>query len=220
MNKKDWIKLGLCGVVAVLLILVILSVISLEKTKENIDIKFKNPIKEESVFLNESDMEEKEIRILIEEKRTKLKEIFKKANYYKISEVSNDHTKEDDEKYIVVEESFLNELKELLTIELYTNYWNEFTEVTPKKDISIKNRIYRTRKDLFDEVYTKSAIALLEVNEELLTLKMATNEKIESLENIKFCEENQEPCKRNEFYSFVLIKEENEWKISEFTKKN
>jgi len=73
------------------------------------------------------------------------------------------------------------------------------------------------RKDIFDEAYTTSAISLLDVSEELLSLKYATDEKIEAVENIKLCEEDT--CKRDEFYYFVLVKEEDNWKISEFTKR-
>jgi len=113
MNKKEWIKLGLSVLVALLLVLVIISVMSLEKTKEDIDVKLKNPIKEETEFQNESTMEEKDIRILVEEKRITLKNFFQNAKYYTISEVSKNHTKEDDENYIVVNEEFLNDLKNL-----------------------------------------------------------------------------------------------------------
>ena len=193
MKKKDWQKLGVSVMVGALMILVTLSVINFKKTKEEMDITIKNPITEEN-FQNESDMEEQEIRLLVEQQRQILKNFFQEAQYYTLSEVA-DYNKEEDENYIVVDEEFLQELKKLFTLELYSKYW----------------------EDLFDDVYTKSAIATLSVNEETLVLKNASNEKIETLVNIKLCEETEETCQRNEFYTFFLIKEDEMWKISEFT---
>lgn len=215
MNKKDWQKLGVSMMVGALMILVTLSVINFKKTKEEMDITIKNPITEEN-FQNESDMEEQEIRLLVEQQRQILKNFFQEAQYYTLSEVA-DYNKEEDENYIVVDEEFLQELKKLFTLELYTKYWEEFTEINPKATIDLKSRVYMARKDLFDDVYTKSAIATLSVNEETLVLKNASNEKIETLVNIKLCEETEETCQRNEFYTFFLIKEDELWKISEFT---
>jgi len=86
-----------------------------------------------------------------------------------------------------------------------------------KIEIGTIKGLQQIHKYLFDDVYTKSAIATLSVNEETLVLKNASNEKIETLVNIKLCEETEETCQRNEFYTFFLIKEDEMWKISEFT---
>ena len=79
MKKKDWQKLGVSVMVGALMILVTLSVINFKKTKEEMDITIKNPITEEN-FQNESDMEEQEIRLLVEQQRQIFKISFKKHN--------------------------------------------------------------------------------------------------------------------------------------------
>jgi len=220
MNKREWKKIGYSIIVVGLFILVLVTVMNFDHKNEDvvIDTGNMNVIPEENVdeFKNESGLEEQEIRLLVEEKRSELKDFFKDAKYYAISEVGASYTKEDDNKYIVVDESFLNRLRNLLTVDAYETYWKEFTEITPKENISVKERIYMARIDLFDPLYVQSAIAMIEVTEEKLILKSATDERIVAKENIRNCEDETN-CKRDEFYKLILEKEDDTWKIAEFT---
>lgn len=217
-NKKELKKMGIIVAVVSLLMLVSFSVITFQKSKENVNIEVENKKKDEIIFNNQSDLDEKEIRLLVEEKRNNLKNFFKNAQYYSISEVAKGYSKEDDDTYIVIDEEFLNKLKSMVSLDIYGEYWKEMKEVIPYENVLLKSRIYRAPKNLFDDLYLKSAIAMQEVSEELLLLKSATNNKIEAIENIRLCEE-VDFCKREEYYEFILEKEESEWIITEFTKK-
>ena len=220
MNKKEWIRIVLIIVVASLLGLVLIVGMHFQETGNDVIIEKDNheDLTNEIIFVNNSSMSEQDIRVLVEEKRTALKEFFREAKYYNISDVSSEHTKEDNDKYIVVGESFLNTLKDLLSIDLYGDYWNEFTEIVPKSTVDLKERVYKARKDLFDDLYSNSAIAMINLTEEILLLEKATDETITALINIKLCEEDSNDfCKRDEKYYFILDKVEDTWKIAEFT---
>ena len=220
MNKKEWIRIVLIIVVASLLGLVLIVGMHFQETGNDVIIEKDNheDLTNEIIFVNNSSLSEQDIRVLVEEKRTALKDFFREAKYYNISDVSSEHTKEDNDKYIVVGESFLNTLKDLLSIDLYGDYWNEFTEIVPKPTVDLKERVYKARKDLFDDLYSNSAIAMINLTEEILLLEKATDETITSLINIKLCEEDSNDfCKRDEKYYFILNKVEDTWKIAEFT---
>jgi len=220
MNKKKIEKIARMVIPTILFILVLLVVLSFNKDSENIIIDNNPPTEknEEIKFNNLSDMEESEIRELVERKKLELQNFFKELKYYIISEVAEGYTKEDDENYIVIGESSLETLRSLLTIDAYGTYWDQLTEVTPKYTIQIRERVYMGEKNLFTNLFTHSAIATHGVNVESLILKSATNEKIEAIENIKYCEENTyNICQRDESYSLTLEMEENTWKINEFT---
>ena len=220
MNKKEWIRIVLIIVVASLLGLVLIVGMHFQETGNDVIIEKDNheDLTNEIIFVNNSSMSEQDIRVLVEEKRTALKDFFREAKYYNISDVSSEHTKEDNDKYIVVGESFLNTLKDLLSIDLYGDYWNEFTEIVPKSTVDLKERVYKAIKDLFDDLYSNSAIAMINLTEEILLLEKATDETITALINIKLCEEDSNDfCKRDEKYYFILDKVEDTWKIAEFT---
>ena len=220
MNKKEWIRIVLIIVVASLLGLVLIVGMHFQETGNDVIIEKDNheDLTNEIIFVNNSSLSEQDIRVLVEEKRTALKDFFREAKYYNISDVSSEHTKEDNDKYIVVGESFLNTLKDLLSIDLYGDYWNEFTEIVPKATVDLKERVYKARKDLFDDLYSNSAIAMINLTEEILLLEKATDETITALINIKLCEEDSNDfCKRDEKYYFILDKVEDTWKITEFT---
>ncbi len=215
MSKKEILKVLFIIGAVFLSIFVILIIMNFIRTKENIDF---TPTEEPKTitFRNSSSMTEQEIRILVEEKRSALKSFFQNAQYYNIGDVGKDYTSEDNEKYLVVGEGFLNELRNLLTLDAYNVYWNEMEELVSKDNIDIKERIYKTRKDLFDSIYVTSAIAFYDVTEENIILESATDEEIIARENIKLCNDN-DICERNDFYYLSLEKEDETWKINDFT---
>ncbi len=216
MRKKEWIRVGLALIVALLFVLVIVVVMNFIRTRQTYDLSPEEPQEEEIIFRNSSDMSEQEIRELVEERRMALKDFFKNAEFYLIGDVALDYTEEDNEKYLVVNETFLNDLRGLLTLDAYNEYWNQFTEIEPKKDVLLSSRIYMAPRDLFDSIYVTSAIPSYDVSEELLVLESATNDKIIARENIKLCDEDL-ICRRNDFYELNLEKEDDTWKIDNFT---
>lgn len=220
MLRRDW-KKYLIGIGLIVLFgLVLVCVVTFEHHPEEITIPVEEkqkeePKKTEITFTNQSDMTEQEIRELVEQKRNDLKIFFQNAKYYTISEVGSGYQKQDDEKYIVIDEDFLNTLNDLVTKKIYNTYWMELEEISPQENIRLTKRIYKARKDLFEELYFSSAIAMKNVSEEKLLLKNATNEKIEAVENIRLLEETNK-VQRDDYYRLELIKEEDTWKIDEF----
>ncbi len=215
MRKKEWKQLGMVLCVAALFIIVIVTVMNFTKTKEIIDLTPDHPTEKEE-FQNTSTMSEQRIRELVEEKRMALKDFFHDAQYYNIGDVSKNHTSSDNEHYVVVDTNFLNQLRNLLTLSAYNFYFDEMSEIEISSDVSIAGPLYMVSRDLFDSIYVASAIPSYDVTEELLILESATDDKIEAKENIKLCDEN-DYCPRNDFYQLLLEKEDNVWKIADFT---
>ena len=215
MNKKEWIRLGLVVGVGILFVIVVLSVMSFTRKKEDIDYTEELPAPEEIKFTNASDMTEREIRELVEEKRTNLKNFFHDAQYYNIGDVSKNHTSEDNDTYMVVDEAFLNELKTLLSSNAYDDYEQYMEEIEKRSDINIKGTLYMAPRDLFDAIFVTSAIPSYDVSEEYLILESATNDQIKARENIKLCNDD-DICSRDDVYELDLVKEEGTWKIDEF----
>ena len=220
MLRREWKKIAVALLLIVLFVLVALTIFKFQKESEDVFEDYTNNPSEEIVFQNSSDMSEQEIRQLVEEKRNTLKSFFENAKYYNISEVSSEYTKEDDEKYIVIDENFLNQFHTYVTDDVYGYYWDQLTEITPDQDVLLTSRIHRGPKTMFDSVYSDSAIAMINVNEEILELESATNEKIVSIINIRLCPDGEDAiCSRNNHYRLILEKVENDWKIAEFTEK-
>lgn len=215
MKKKEWIRLALVVGVGILFIIVLLGVMSFTRKKENIDYTEEPSAPEEIKFTNASDMTESEIRELVEEKRTNLKNFFHDAQYYNIGDVSENHTSEDNDDYMVVNEDFLNELKTLLSSRAYDDYYQYMEEIEKRSDINIKGTLYMVPRDLFDRIYITSAIPSYDVSEEYLILESATNERIKARENIKLCND-EGICSRDDVYELDLVKEEDTWKVDEF----
>lgn len=213
MNKKEWQKIGLGIVIAVLFGLILVTILSFTKNPENIIIE-DNPIKKDEIeFQNNSSMSEKDLRELLEMKREEFTTFIKNIEYYKISEVGQNYTTEDNEKHLVLGENTLTELRNLVTEEFYSIYWDQLNEIVPKATIKLSTRIYEGPITLFDELYSKSAIAQANVSEEILILKAATDEEIVAIVNIKLCEEESDICLRDDKYNFILKKENGTWKI-------
>ena len=220
MARREWKKIGIGAILCILLILIMLSTLTFEMTKEDTFEDLTNQPNEldSLVFKNESDLSEEEVREIVEEKRNILKDFFESATYYKPSEINREYTSADDENYLVVDESFLNELNALVTTEIYNSYFEQFVEITKDQDVAITERLYRGPKDIFDDLFYKSAIAMIDVNEEKTLLDRATNEYISAVINIRYCDKEQpDICSKNEYYVFELQKEENDWQIAEFT---
>lgn len=220
MARREWKKIGIGAILCILLILIMLSTLTFEMTKKDTFEDLTNQPNEldSLVFKNESDLSEEEVREIVEEKRNTLKDFFESATYYKPSEINREYTSADDENYLVVDESFLNELNALVTTEIYNSYFEQFVEITKDQDVAITERLYRGPKDIFDDLFYKSAIAMIDVNEEKTLLDRATNEYISAVINIRYCDEEQpDICSKNEYYVFELQKEENDWQVAEFT---
>ena len=223
MHKKELKKIILSIIVIILFSLVLVTIFSFNKNSENIEFNDTNntesesPKEEQETFINNSDIEEKDIRLLVEEKRLSLKEYLSHVTYYKLSEISANYQSSDDDSYIGIPESFFSGLKDLVTDELYNSYFSKCTLVETNNNPSIKENVYAAPINLFDETYTNSAVAVNDVNTEILLLKNATNEKIEAQEEIKICSLDTNSCTRDSIYSLVLEKENEIWKLAKIS---
>lgn len=219
MNKKKIEKIALIVVPIILFILIILAVFQFTENSKEIDIPNEKKEPVSIKFENNSAMDEVEISEIVESKRKELQTFFTSLKYYNLSDVADGYTKEDDKNYFVLGESSLIRLRELLTLDAYSIYYDELTEIAPKSNIIVEERLYLGKSDLFTSLFTNSAIATEGVNEERQYLRYATNEVIEAIQNIKYCESNTyDICQRDDKFALVLIYEDNDWKIDEFTK--
>lgn len=222
MHKKELKKVFLSIIVIILFSLVLVTIFSFNKNSENVEFNGANNTEEDSLkeeqdtFTNNSDIEEKDIRLLVEEKRVALKEYLSNVKYYKLSDISANYQSSDD-SYIGIPESFFSGLKDLVTYDLYNSYFSKCTLVKTNNNSFIKENIYAAPINLFDETYTNSAVAVNDVNTEILILKNATNERIEAKEEIKICSIDTNSCTRDSFYSLVLEKENEIWKIAKIS---
>ncbi len=222
MNKKEWLKIIAFLAVFAAFSIVIIRVVSFERIKDDVTIETpiidNNKKEEEITFENNSSLEEREIRKLVEEKRENLKQFFENTKFYKISEVSHDFTSEDDDNYIVLDAKFFVDFKAMVTETIYNNYWKQFTKVNKRNDILVEEDLYVAKKGIFDDIYYESAIAINDVTEEKIVLKKATDKEIDAYINIKYCEDDN-TCVRDELYHFDLVQIDDEWLIADFTTK-
>ena len=156
MHKKELKKVFLSIIVIILFSLVLVTIFSFNKNSENVEFNGANNTKEDSLkeeqdtFTNNSDIEEKDIRLLVEEKRVALKEYLSHVKYYKLSEISANYQSSDD-SYIGIPESFFSGLKDLVTYDLYNSYFSKCTLVKTNNNSSIKENVYAAPINLFDE---------------------------------------------------------------------
>ena len=85
--KKNWLKIGIVIGLVILFGVLLVTVMSFRRDRENIDMNLDDPEEETIVFQNNSSMTEQEIRELVEEKRIDLKNFFENSQYYTQSEV-------------------------------------------------------------------------------------------------------------------------------------
>ena len=80
MLKREWKKITIGLFLVFLFILVALTIFNFQKESEDIFEDYTNNPPEEIVFQNSSDMTEQEIREIVEEKRSILKNFLKMLN--------------------------------------------------------------------------------------------------------------------------------------------
>lgn len=223
--KERWIKIIIAIAVIALFALVVITTYSFTKQRENtviedtynIDDTSNSTDDNENQFVNTSSMTEQEVGNLVEEKRVAFKEFIKNIQYYNITDVADGYTTDDNSNYLVLPESFVTSLETYLTVNAVDKFKTNLTELQPKSGINISGKLYRMDKSKMDSICQDSAIAIVDVNQELLTLKSASDTKIEASENIKNCsEDNSNDCSKDETYTFVLEKENDTWKIAKF----
>lgn len=199
---------------AVILLGVVISVVLQFKFKgEVINIDDPNKPVEENKYtlVNESEMEEEEITTLIVNMRDSMAEYFNPIKYYIISDVDPSYSEEDNNKYMVLTEEFTDNLKFFTTLNLYSKLTANFELLKTENE----HIYYKVSKDEFTPLHNESALNIFDYTEMEVHPIYASDEKIESIIKYKYCEENEDVCRRDDDYNFVLIKEDNNWLIDD-----
>ena len=215
LNEK---KLGIIVVVSILLVFILIVGVHFYKEFGKNVPSDKEPVvlpdDNELEFTNESSMSVETIWKLVSDKRDALKKLFFESNVYLVSEIdSTKYTKEDDEIYVVFQDSFFKTLNELVTEDVYVSLFNRVTLL--KQDRS--HSYYVAKKNVFDDIYVDSAIAKLEAITEMQRVVIAKEDLITATISYDSCE-NDITCDKKTSYPFELTKINNEWKISAFQK--
>lgn len=207
-NKKNII------VVAIILLLVFVLTIGFHFFKEEdvIPDNSKNPVvlpdENELEFTNQSSFTVDDLWNLVDEKKNRLRALFYESHVYEPYEVdSTKYTLADNEKYVVFDKLFLEELHQLVTDEIYFKFFNQMT--------LLKDQYYVVEQDIFDVIYLNSAISEIDVLTSETRLIHATDDYINASVHIQICEE-EENCSEDFTVPFELNKIDNEWKVASF----
>ena len=200
-------------ILAVIILGIVISVIlQFNFRGENIDLRDpEKPVEEKTYnFINNSSLNEEEIKKIIESKRTDIISFFDPIPYYNLSDIDSSFTKEDDEKYMALTNEFTENLKLLVTTELYDKLTSNF-EFLKEENNTI---YYKVLKDEFTPLHSYSAIAIFNFLDKEIHPTFANDEKIESIIRLKNCDDNN-ICIRDDEYKFVLVNEDDNWFIDD-----
>ena len=171
-----------------------------------------NPVEKNYNLDNQSDMSDDEIEQLVNYQRDDLMNFFDPIKYYKISEIDETYDEKDDEEYMVLTNEFTDNLKMLVTEDLFDKLTTNFEELKEEDNITY----YKVDKDEFIPIRSYSAVAKYDYSILESHPIYASNDKISSIIVLKICnDEITELCRRNDEYQFELIKEDEEWKIND-----
>ena len=217
MFRKEWQKVLVIIGIAVLFGLIILTAYHFVREPEVVNYE-EDPVpveKPTEKFENLSSLSEEDISSMAEDKRIELRDYLKYIPAFTVSEAFEGYTVEDDEEYMGLGVSYLEGLHELVTDEFYNSIFEQLETGNAKSTVALPEEIYIAKSDIFDEYLNKSAISNGNYNQEELILKRATDDRIEMVENLKYCREDYfDVCMRNDSYSYVLEFERGDYRIA------
>lgn len=174
-----------------------------------------------SEFKNISDLSEKELLDIADKKRDEVEDTLKGFKMFTLSSISDDYNENDDKELIGISDLFLDSLKDLVTDELYSKYTSDMIKVNIKDNIELKyddkilsevNEVYAIKKQIINEIFGNSAVAIDNVSSKDIKLETASNNEINGKVIIKFCDLDNH-CNEGSF-SYSLKKVDNQWKVS------
>ena len=174
-----------------------------------------------SEFKNISDLSEKELLDIADKKRDEVEDTLKGFKMFTLSSISDDYNENDDKELIGISDLFLDSLKDLFTDELYSKYTSDMIKVNIKDNIELKyddkilsevNEVYAIKKQIINEIFGNSAVAIDNVSSKDIKLETASNNEINGKVIIKFCDLDNH-CNEGSF-SYSLKKVDNQWKVS------
>lgn len=216
--KKQRRNRIIIGILVVILFVVVLTVsFHFIRERENIHEDLTNPDNNKGgvISQNKSDYSDAELGDIASGLRDKLINAFYMTYYYEAKDVKPDLDDETAALYFAYDETILNLLQEILTEETYELLLTKFEFVKEEAE----HKYYLVKKEFLDTISEDSSILTRNVETLELVLTNATNERIDIDVEMNFCaQENgatsDEGCLK--VYQYVLLFENEEWRIKEF----
>lgn len=211
---QTYIWIGILLFSTIIIFLTIFRYTGYKASTSNNDVKV-------SEFKNISDLSEKELLDIADKKRDEVEDTLKGFKMFTLSSISDDYNENDDKELIGISDLFLDSLKDLFTDELYSKYTSDMIKVNIKDNIELKyddkilsevNEVYAIKKQIINEIFGNSAVAIDNVSSKDIKLETASNNEINGKVIIKFCDLDNH-CNEGSF-SYSLKKVDNQWKVS------
>ena len=211
---QTYIWIGILLFSAIVIFLTIFRYTGYKASTSNSDVNV-------SEFKNISDLSEKELLDIADKKRDEVEDTLKGFKIFTLSSISDDYNENDDKELIGISDLFLDSLKDLFTDELYSKYTSDMIKVNIKDNIELKyddkilsevNEVYAIKKQIINEIFGNSAVAIDNVLSKDIKLETASNNEINGKVIIKFCDLDNR-CNEGSF-SYSLKKVDNQWKVS------
>ena len=199
-------------ILAVILLGIVVSVVLQFSFKgEVIDLNDPiSPVEEEKYdFVNESEMNEEEITDLISNMREQLINNLNPIHYYNLIEVDPSSSEEDNEKYMVLTNDFVDKLRLYVSLNLLDSLTDDFDLIKEEED----TLYYKVSKEKYNPLFNDSSLNIFNYTDMEIYPIYANNRKVESIIKFKYC--NSEICQRDDDYQFNLIYEDNNWIIDD-----
>ncbi len=159
-------------------------------------------------FVNESSYSKADIEDLITSKRDDLIRVFNHINYYRLSDIDSVYTSSDDDIYMVLTDDFITKLGSYVTPSLLSYLTRDFEAMETDYD----GNFYKVLRSEFDYLHLESALAIFNYMDMEIYPLHATSDEISSMINFRICEDDF--CKRDDVYEFVLEKVNDDWLVS------
>lgn len=211
---QTYIWIGILLFSTIIIFLTIFRYTGYKANTSNNDVKV-------SEFKNISDLSEKELLDIADKKRDEVEDTLKGFKMFTLSSISDDYNENDDKELIGISDLFLDSLKDLVTDELYSKYTSDMIKVNIKDNIELKyddkilsevNEVYAIKKQIINEIFGNSAVAIDNVSSKDIKLETASNNEINGKVIIKFCDLDNH-CNEGSFL-YSLKKVDNQWKVS------
>ena len=187
---QTYIWIGILLFSTIIIFLTIFRYTGYKANTSNNDVKV-------SEFKNISDLSEKELLDIADKKRDEVEDTLKGFKMFTLSSISDDYNENDDKELIGISDLFLDSLKDLVTDELYSKYTSDMIKVNIKDNIELKyddkilsevNEVYAIKKQIINEIFGNSAVAIDNVSSKDIKLETASNNEINGKVIIKFCD--------------------------------
>lgn len=166
------------------------------------------PSDDELDFQNSSSYSDEEIISMVNERKKMLQDLFYDTPVYDLQAVDPSRSDDDNERFWVFDERFLQGLNRLVVDSLYNEVYNQMTLL--KNDVS--HTFYVAERDIFDFVYADSSLINTGFVSTNLRVLYASNERISS--SVTFIYSDEEGALQQAIYPFELLNIQGEWKIS------